>query len=206
MNAASFELRCWAHTGTKHSETQNVLGLKWDTETDELYCVSPETDMGISDNISKRKLLSIEAWRNKLDWDEELTLDMQLRYRRWAKHIALIEKCRIPRRILYGNFKKLLYIYLLMLRLMGDVNPADLPSRSCNWFELLQSKWWEGPKWLYKPPEFWPYTEITLSEEAMKERRKSVVVNLNIDTKEHFGNRLLYFSSYSRIIRMIAWI
>ncbi|GIY90577.1 reverse transcriptase [Caerostris extrusa] len=98
--------------------------------------------MGISDNISKRKLLSIvnsiydpisftspatllpklllqEAWRNKLDWDEEFTLDMQLRYRRWAKHIALIEKCRIPRRILYGNFKKLLYIYLLMLRLMG---------------------------------------------------------------------------------------
>ncbi|GIY20652.1 reverse transcriptase [Caerostris darwini] len=142
MNAASFELRCWAHTGTKHSETQNVLGLKWDTETDELYCVSPETDMGISDNISKRKLLSIvnsiydpigftspatllpklllqEAWRNKLDWDEELTLDMQLRYRRWAKHIAIIEKCRIPRRILYGNFKKLLYTYSLMLRLMG---------------------------------------------------------------------------------------
>ncbi|GIX94846.1 uncharacterized protein CDAR_503861 [Caerostris darwini] len=27
-NAASFELRFWAHTGTKHSETQNVLGLK----------------------------------------------------------------------------------------------------------------------------------------------------------------------------------
>ncbi|GIY77058.1 reverse transcriptase [Caerostris darwini] len=335
MNAASFELRCWAHTGTKHSETQNVLGLKWDTETDELYCVSPETDMGISDNISKRKLLSIvnsiydpigftspatllpklllqEAWRNKLDWDEELTLDMQLRYRRWAKHIAIIEKCRIPRRILYGNFKKAtLHIFtdasahgyaccsflrcedegevkvslisakarvapvqrptIPRLELLGaaigariastilealdlplktyfwtdsmivlgwitntepwntfvgnrvkeireltkmedwrfvpgDVNPADLPSRSCNWFELLQSRWWEGPKWLYEPPEFWPYTEITLPEEAMKERRKSVVVNLNIDTKEHFGNRLLYFSSYPRIIRMIAWI
>ncbi|GIY80918.1 uncharacterized protein CEXT_453381 [Caerostris extrusa] len=97
MNAASFELRCWAHTGTKHSETQNVLGLKWDTETDELYCVSPETDMGISDNIFNWKLLSIvnsiydplgftspatllpklllqEAWCNKLDWNEELTL------------------------------------------------------------------------------------------------------------------------------------
>ncbi|GIY52693.1 reverse transcriptase [Caerostris extrusa] len=335
MNAASFELRCWAHTGTKHSETQKVLGLKWDTETDELYCVSPETDMGISDNISKRKLLSIansiydpigftspatllpklllqEAWRNKLDWDEEFTLDMQLRYRRWAKHIALIEKCRIPRRILHGNFKKaILHIFtdasahgyacwsflrcedegevkvslisakarvapvqrptIPRLELLGvaigariastilealdlplktyfwtdsmivlgwitntepwntfvgnrvkeireltkvedwrfvpgDVNPADLPSRSCNWFELLQSKWWEGPKWLYEPPEFWPYTEITLPEEAMKERRKSVVVNLNIDTKEHFGNRLLYFSSYPRIIRMIAWI
>ncbi|GIX92523.1 reverse transcriptase [Caerostris extrusa] len=39
----------------------------------------------------------------------------------------------------------------------------------------------------------------------MKERRKSVL-NLNIDTKEHFGNRLLYFSSYPRIIHVTAWI
>ncbi|GIX80053.1 reverse transcriptase [Caerostris darwini] len=57
----------------------------------------------------------------------------------------------------------------------GDVNPADLPSRSCKWFEPLQIKWWEGPKWLYEPPEFWPYTEITLPEEAMKERRKLIL-------------------------------
>ncbi|GIY86736.1 uncharacterized protein CDAR_484751 [Caerostris darwini] len=52
----------------------------------------------------------------------------------------------------------------------GDVNPADLTSRSCNLCELLRSKWWEGPKWFYKSPEFWPYTEITLPEEAMQER------------------------------------
>ncbi|GFU27164.1 dual 3',5'-cyclic-AMP and-GMP phosphodiesterase 11 [Nephila pilipes] len=129
MNAASFELRCWAHTGIKHLESQNVLGLKWDTETDELYCVLPEADMGISDTISKRKLLSIvnsiydpigftspatllpklllqEAWRNKLNWDEELPPDMQKRYQRWAKHFDLIESCRIPRKLFYGSFEK----------------------------------------------------------------------------------------------------
>ncbi|KAF8786055.1 hypothetical protein HNY73_009944 [Argiope bruennichi] len=105
MNVASFELRSWAHTGIKHLESQNVLGLKWDTETDELYCVDLEADMGISDTISKRKLLSIvnsiydpigftspvtllpklllqEDWRNKLDWDEELTPDMKKRRHR----------------------------------------------------------------------------------------------------------------------------
>ncbi|GFR09534.1 uncharacterized protein TNCT_256701 [Trichonephila clavata] len=103
MKAATFELRCWAHTGVQDQESQNVLGLKWDTETDELYCVSPETDIGFNENISKRKLLSIvnsiydpigftspatllpklllqEAWRNKLDWDEDLPSDLQLRY------------------------------------------------------------------------------------------------------------------------------
>ncbi|CAL1287820.1 unnamed protein product [Larinioides sclopetarius] len=332
MNAASFKLRCWAHTGIKHLESQNVLGLKWDTETDELQCVSPETNMGISDIISKRKLLSIvnsiydpigftspatllpklllqEAWRNKLDWDEELPLDMLLRYQRWAKHLDLIEKCRILRRI-YGSCEKAtLHIFTdasahgyaccaflqreeegevkvslvsakarvapvqrptiprlellgatigariastileaidLSLKMYfwtdsmivlgwitntepwntfvgnkeireltkvedwrfvpGDVNPADLPSLSCDFSELSRSQWWEVPTWLYELPEFWPYTKITLTEEAMTERRKTVAMNLIIDTKEHFGNRLLYFSSYPRIILMTAWI
>ncbi|KAF8784366.1 hypothetical protein HNY73_010054 [Argiope bruennichi] len=127
------------------SKSQNVLGLKWDTETDELYCVHPEADMGISDTISKRKLLSIvnsiydpigltspatllpklllqEAWRNKLDWDEELTPDMQKRYQRWAKHLDLIERCRIPRKLFYGSFEKAtLHIYLRMLLLMDFI-------------------------------------------------------------------------------------
>ncbi|GBO08281.1 hypothetical protein AVEN_150243-1 [Araneus ventricosus] len=129
MNAASFELRCWAHTGVRDQESQSVLGIKWDTETDELYCVSPQVDIGFSEIVSKRKLLSIvnsiydpigftspatllpklllqEAWNNKLDWDEELPSDMQLRYQRWAKHLDLVEKCRIPRRVLYGSAEK----------------------------------------------------------------------------------------------------
>ncbi|GBN70948.1 hypothetical protein AVEN_183526-1, partial [Araneus ventricosus] len=103
MNAASFELRCWAHTGVRDQESQRVLRIKWDTETDELYCVSPQVDIGFSEIVSKRKLLSIvnsiydpigftspatllpklllqEAWNNKLDWDEELPSDMQLSY------------------------------------------------------------------------------------------------------------------------------
>ncbi|GIX82169.1 reverse transcriptase [Caerostris darwini] len=273
MNAASFELRCWAHTGTKHSETQNVLGLKWDTETDELYCVSPETDMGISDNISKRKLLSIDIVRkfqkatlhiftdasahgyaccSFLRCEDEGEVKVSLISAK--ARVAPVQRPTIPRLELLGaaigariastilealDLPLKTYFWTDSMIVLGwitntepwntfvgnrvkeireltkmedwrfvpgDVNPADLPSRSCNWFELLQSRWWEGPKWLYEPPEFWPYTEITLPEEAMKERRKSVVVNLNIDTKEHFGNRLLYFSSYPRIIRMIAWI
>ncbi|GIY66096.1 uncharacterized protein CEXT_161511 [Caerostris extrusa] len=246
MNAASFELRCWAHTGTKQSETQNVLGLKWDTETDELYCVSPETDMGISDNISKRKLLCIvnsiydpigftspatllpklllqEAWRNKLDWDEEIlygnfkkaTLhiftdasahgyaccsflrcedegEVKVSLISAKARVTPVQKPTIPRleRLGAGIGARIASTILEALDLPlktyfwtdsmivlgwitntepwntfvgnrvkeireltkvedwrfvpGDVNPADLPSRSCNWFELLQSKWWRA--------------------------------------------------------------
>ncbi|GIX95602.1 uncharacterized protein CDAR_113411 [Caerostris darwini] len=75
----------------------------------------------------------------------------------------------------------------------GDVNPADYLRDHVIGLNFYKVDGGRGPKWLYEPPKFWPYTEITLPEETMKERRKSVVVNLNIDTKEHFGNRLLFF-------------
>ncbi|GFR18838.1 integrase_H2C2 domain-containing protein [Trichonephila clavata] len=143
MKAATFELRCWAHTGVQDQESQNVVGLKWDTETDELYCSERNTR---------------------------------------------IDKCR-----------RLGFV-------PGDLNPADLPSRSCDWSQLFRSQWWEGPKWLYESPECWPYTEITLPQEALLERRKSVAVNFTIDTNDNFGNRFLYFSSYPKIIRMTTWV
>ncbi|GBN39622.1 hypothetical protein AVEN_37160-1 [Araneus ventricosus] len=99
MNAVSFELRCWAHTGVQDQKSQSVLGIKWDTETDELYCISPQVDIGFSEIVSKKKLLFFvssiydpigftspatllpklllqEAWHNKLDWDEELPSDI----------------------------------------------------------------------------------------------------------------------------------
>ncbi|GFS76778.1 uncharacterized protein TNCV_4423891 [Trichonephila clavipes] len=128
MKEASFELRCWAHTGVKYQESQSVLGLKWDTETDEFDCVGPQFDMEDSEVVTKRKLLSIvnsiydpigftlpatllpkllvqEARRSKLGWDTELPTELKLRYRRWVKQLDLVEKCRIPQRILHGAFE-----------------------------------------------------------------------------------------------------
>ncbi|GBM30602.1 hypothetical protein AVEN_27631-1 [Araneus ventricosus] len=59
MNAASFELRCWVHIGVQDQESQSLIAIKWDTETDELYCVSLQVDIGFSETVSKRKLLSM---------------------------------------------------------------------------------------------------------------------------------------------------
>ncbi|GFR03872.1 integrase catalytic domain-containing protein [Trichonephila clavata] len=224
MKAATFELICWANTGVQDQESQNVLGLKWDTETDELNCVSPETDIGLNESISKRKLLSIvnsiydpigftspvtllpklllqEAKRNKLDWDEDLSSDLQLLLG-WITNSE-------PWNTFGGNrvreIRELTNVEDWRF-VPGDLNPTDLPSRSCDWSQLFWSQWWEGPKWLYESPGCWPYTEITLLQEALLERRKSVVVNLTIDINDNFGNRFLYFSSYPKIIRMTAWV
>ncbi|GBL88689.1 hypothetical protein AVEN_195670-1 [Araneus ventricosus] len=89
----------------------------------------------------------------------------------------------------------------------GEVNPADLATRCCDWSDLLQSKWWEGPGWLYNDEESWPCSEVSETpDEAFLERRKTVVTNLATGNEVRFGDRFLYFSSYKKILRMTAYV
>ncbi|GBM01675.1 hypothetical protein AVEN_271930-1 [Araneus ventricosus] len=89
----------------------------------------------------------------------------------------------------------------------GEVNPADLATRCCDWSDLLQSKWWEGPSWLYNDEESWPCSEVSETpDEAFLERRKTVVTNLAAGNEVRFGDRFLYFSSYKKILRMTAYV
>ncbi|GBM48005.1 hypothetical protein AVEN_34341-1 [Araneus ventricosus] len=83
----------------------------------------------------------------------------------------------------------------------GEVNPADLATRCCDWSDLLQSKWWEGPSWLYNDEESWPCSEVSETpDEAFLERRKTVATNLATGNEVRFGDRFLYFSSYKKIL------
>ncbi|XP_071044448.1 uncharacterized protein [Parasteatoda tepidariorum] len=87
----------------------------------------------------------------------------------------------------------------------GKYNPADLPSRGCSFEQLLESRWWEGPIWLYLPEKEWPHAEEQPDEDVLnKEKRKTV---LSLLDKEHKPDWYYhYFSSYRKIVRMIAWI
>lgn len=87
----------------------------------------------------------------------------------------------------------------------GFENWADLPSRGCNTHQLLKIKWWEGPPWLRQRPELWPQSTLVVDErEACKELKKSVCVNTCCD--EGLSHVLTYFSKYSKLIRMMAWM
>lgn len=93
--------------------------------------------------------------------------------------------------------------------LPGILNPADLPSRGCNAKKYFENRWWEGPKWLYEEQSKWPRYDIknlSIDEDTVKkEEKKEVTVNTDI-CHEIFSERLLYFSQYNKIVRMIAWI
>ena len=60
----------------------------------------------------------------------------------------------------------------------GVNNPADLPSRGCSPSQLFESRWWEGPQWLYKPKEDWPTEEVVLDEDAIMTELKKTTATI----------------------------
>lgn len=88
----------------------------------------------------------------------------------------------------------------------GALNPADLPLRGCSPSQLLQSKWWLGPKWLYETELNWPMASGECEEEEIKsEMKKSVLIDL-VDIKDSTFKVGHYFSSYNKLVRFLAWM
>lgn len=88
----------------------------------------------------------------------------------------------------------------------GELNPADIASRGCSPKKFVESKWWEGPKWLENPPETWPQSEVKAdASEVNKERRRTVVSAPAqvLDQECKWYNK---FSQYKKIVRTIGWV
>ncbi|GFV86730.1 DUF5641 domain-containing protein [Trichonephila clavipes] len=63
----------------------------------------------------------------------------------------------------------------------SNMNIADLLSRGCTPQKMLDSKWWEGPRWLRNNREQWPANKINCEpKDVILEKRKSELVNVNI--------------------------
>ncbi|GFW89555.1 DUF5641 domain-containing protein [Trichonephila clavipes] len=62
----------------------------------------------------------------------------------------------------------------------SNMNIADLLSRGCTPQNMLDSKWWEGPRWLKNNREQWPANEINCEpKDVILEKRKSELVKVN---------------------------
>ncbi|XP_035229049.1 uncharacterized protein LOC118201122 [Stegodyphus dumicola] len=130
MSAAQFELRGWVTSEKIVEETHDkfisILGLSWDTETDELFCGSmveiPEKritkrvvlsaaqrlfdPIGITCPVSLiPKVLLQNIWKRKINWDDVLPIDISNRFLAWVKKLSLLKECKIPRRLVSGPFE-----------------------------------------------------------------------------------------------------
>ena len=86
----------------------------------------------------------------------------------------------------------------------GDANPADLPSRGCHAKQLLDSRWWEGPKWLSDAYKDWPNPSSNIDEDEVRgELKKSAQITM-LSATEQDQKIIEKFSSYNKLIRFFA--
>ncbi|OXA50438.1 uncharacterized protein LOC110854180 [Folsomia candida] len=86
----------------------------------------------------------------------------------------------------------------------GVHNPADLPSPGCGGARLVDLRWWEGPVWLRQPEEDWPRSEVNCDLNVAMAEKKTVVSHLALESTRPWY--LNHFSTYRKIVRMVAWI
>ncbi|GFX36198.1 integrase catalytic domain-containing protein [Trichonephila clavipes] len=83
---------------------------------------------------------------------------------------------------------------------------ADLLSRGCTPQKMLDSKWWEGPRWLKNTRKQRTANEINCEpKDVILEKRKSELVNVNI-SEELVPWYAVRFSKYNSIVRLMSWI
>ncbi|UYV60794.1 hypothetical protein LAZ67_1002359 [Cordylochernes scorpioides] len=93
--------------------------------------------------------------------------------------------------------------------IQGTRNPADLPSRGCSPSQLLQSKWWEGPNWLYERENKWPISTEMIDEIQVDKERKKSSVEINQDSvliNFNVIQEVRYDYTYSQYVRIMGWI
>ncbi|GFY28737.1 integrase catalytic domain-containing protein [Trichonephila clavipes] len=222
LSSAHFNLRGWQSNvllnpenfSELESQPDNfetmVLGLIWNLKDDCLSCnINCQKNEGKA--ITKRSLLSIanhifdpigftapvtlkpklilqEIWKLKLKWDENLPKDILNQVKKWVKEIRNLSDVSSWERV------------------PSEKNFADILSRGCSAQQLVYLRWWEGPSWLSESPVQCPRSKQVPDEEAVNlELRKSVLVN-TAKRIEEFNWHSKYFSSYLKVVRMIAWI
>lgn len=134
LSAGKFELRSWVSNGSQdyppndESADVRVLGLRWDVDSDTLFCAAPKIDD--TAKLTKRQVLSVtnsiydptgflspitivgkiilqDVWQRKLTWQEELPPDLAKRFRHWLGNLKFLPLYQLPRCVtidgIHGN-------------------------------------------------------------------------------------------------------
>ncbi|XP_075151025.1 uncharacterized protein LOC142225133 [Haematobia irritans] len=84
----------------------------------------------------------------------------------------------------------------------SDLNPADIISRGIRSQELIDNTlWWQGPPWMRCVSNNWTESHKEFNTEEETRRMKSFFVYI-----KDFEDVLLRFSSYSRALRVMAYV
>ncbi|GBM05915.1 Transcription elongation factor SPT5 [Araneus ventricosus] len=88
-------------------------------------------------------------------------------------------------------------------RVVGELNPSDLPSRGCTATQLMSLRWWERPQWLTEPPDLQHGNILNkVINEDKIEKLKSTKLLANTENIIQCNRIYSFFSKYQQIVHL----
>ncbi|XP_065368808.1 uncharacterized protein LOC135961242 [Calliphora vicina] len=88
-------------------------------------------------------------------------------------------------------------------------NPADIVSRGCNVEELVDSVWFNGPKFLLEETNMWPvneHFELTPEQKSLETRKTNVFLAVEENEINPIAKIIESYSSYNKMIRVFSYV
>ncbi len=187
-----------------------ALGMHWDVAKNTLHVTTPVVTPGkvitkclvasitaqvydvlglYSPFVISAKILLQQLWKDKVDWDDKVTDNIQLRWRAWTDDVLTVTNHPIARKY--------------------TVNPSPIVSYSLHGYsDASQLAYgaavyrWHGPSWLRLPESEWPSSGVSSLPRELPETKMVVLTTITAPTQVF--DLWTRYSNFSTLVRTLA--
>ena len=193
---------------------ERILGLQWDTKEDAFTFTpqiqpKPETRRGILSTVAsiydplglisplvlQGKLILQQACGEKLDWDVDLTDNLQTKWRVWMSDLTHLSEIQIPRSFYPRDFQP-----LTAIELHHFSDASEIGYGQCSYLRVLDNRDHVHCSLVMSKSRVAPLKTVTVPRLELQGAALSVKIAKYLDTEMKLNNLKHHFWTDSKIV------